>query len=289
MSIHLYGGRRSRGQVGKFAAGRRLMNEVSMTDTLPATGLQRGFGLDGRVAVVSGASAGLGVTIARGLAEAGADVVLAARRAERLAETAELVKAAGRRALVVPADIGRAEDCARVVDSAVDEFGRLDVLVNNAATGEVGPALRQPLEEFGRTLDINLTGAYRLSAAAAGVMREGASIINIASVLAFTTAGIPQAAYAASKAGLLGLTRDLAGQWTGRRGIRVNAVAPGFFATDMTDGHDQALDHLVAHRIPARRLGRAGDLIGAVLYLAGDASSYVTGVTLPVDGGFLVG
>jgi NAD(P)-dependent dehydrogenase (short-subunit alcohol dehydrogenase family) len=259
-----------------------------MAHTLPQMGVLQSFGLEGRVAVVSGASAGLGVTIARGLAEAGADVVLAARRADRLAETAALVEKSGRRALAVQADIGSAEDCARVVGTAVAELGRLDVLVNNAATGEVGPAHRQPPEEFGRTLDINLTGAYRLSLAAAHAMPAGGSIINIASVLAYTTAGIPQAAYAASKAGLLGLTRDLAQQWTGRRGIRVNAIAPGFFATEMTDGHDASLDHLVSHRIPAGRLGKAEDLLGAIVFLAGDASAYVTGTTLTVDGGFLV-
>lgn len=259
-----------------------------MTHTLPEVGVLRSFRLDGRVAVVSGASAGLGVTLARGLAEAGADVVLAARRADRLAETAAIVEETGRRALVVPADIGSAQDCDRIVDAAMDAFGRLDVLVNNAATGSVGPAHRQPPDEFSRTLDVNLTAAYRLSLAAARAMTDGGSIINIASVLAYTTAGIPQASYAASKAGLLGLTRDLAQQWTGRRGIRVNAVAPGFFATEMTDGHDASLEHLVSHRIPAGRLGRPDDLLGAVVYLASDASRYVTGSTLTVDGGFLV-
>jgi NAD(P)-dependent dehydrogenase (short-subunit alcohol dehydrogenase family) len=259
-----------------------------MTHTLPAVGILERFRLDDRVVVVSGASAGLGVTLARGLAEAGADVVLAARRADGLADTAALVEATGRRALVVQADVGHGEDCARVVESAVAEFGRLDVLVNNAGTGEVGPAHRQPAGEFERTVDVNLTGAYRLSLAAAGAMGRGGSIINISSVLAYSTAGIPQAAYAASKAGLLGLTRDLAMQWTARRGIRVNAVAPGFFATDMTDGHDSSLDHIVSHRIPTRRLGVAEDLLGAVVYLASDASSYVTGTTLTVDGGFLI-
>ncbi|WP_181784152.1 SDR family NAD(P)-dependent oxidoreductase [Pseudonocardia pini] len=259
-----------------------------MTYTLPAAGILQRFGLTGRVAIVSGASAGLGVTIARGLAEAGADVVLAARRADRLAETAAAVEATGRRSLVVPTDIGSVDDCRRVVEASIGEFGRLDVLVNNAGTGEVGPAHKQPSGEFDRTLDINLAGAYRLSVAAAAAMTDGGSIINISSVLAFTTAGIPQAAYAASKAGLLGLTRDLAHQWTGRRGIRVNAVAPGFFATDMTEGYDAHMERRVADRIPAGRLGSADDLLGAIVYLASDASRYVTGSTLTVDGGFMI-
>lgn len=259
-----------------------------MTQTVPIAGVLPSFSLRGKVAVVTGASSGLGVTLARGLAEAGADVVLAARRADKLAETAAMVEQAGTRALTVSADVGDATDCARIVEEALGEFGRLDALVNNAGTGEVGPAHRQLAGEFERTLDINLSGAYRLAVAAAAAMTEGGSIINIASVLAYTTAGIPQAAYAASKAGLLGLTRDLAGQWTGRRGIRVNAIAPGFFSTDMTEGHDASMDHLVAHRIPAGRLGRPEDLVGAVVYLASDASAYVTGTTLAVDGGFLI-
>lgn len=258
-----------------------------MTTTLPAAGVLPSFRLDGRVAVVSGASSGLGVTIALGLAEAGADVVLAARRSDRLAETAARVEAAGRRALVVRADIGSPEDCVRVVETAIARFGRLDVLVNNAGTGEVGPAHLQPVEEFGQTLDVNLTGAYRLAVAAAAAMSEGGSIVNISSVLAFTTGGVPQAAYAASKAGLLGLTRDLAHQWTGRRGIRVNAVAPGFFSTELTESQDEHLQRQIA-RIPAGRLGRPADLAAAVVYLASDAAGYVTGSTLVVDGGFLV-
>jgi NAD(P)-dependent dehydrogenase (short-subunit alcohol dehydrogenase family) len=259
-----------------------------MSHTLPAVGVLESFSLGGKVAVVTGASSGLGVTIARILAEAGADVVLAARRAERLAETATIVEAAGGRALSVPADIGLEADCVRVVEESVTRFGRLDILVNNAGTGEVGPAHRQPPAEFGSTLDTNLSGAYRMAVAAAAAMTNGGSVVNISSVLAFTTAGIPQAAYAASKAGLLGLTRDLAAQWTGRRGIRVNAIAPGFFVTDMTEGYDEHMERRVEQRIPAGRLGRPEDLGGAVVYLASDASRYVTGTTLTVDGGFLI-
>jgi len=259
-----------------------------MPHTLPSVGILPSFSLQGRVAVVSGASSGLGVTLAQGLAEAGADVVLAARRGDRLAETARLVEQTGTRALAVRADVSQAGDCTRVIEEALAAFGRLDVLVNNAGTGKIGPAHRQQPGEFERTLEVNLTGAYRLALAAAAAMTAGGSIINISSVLAYTTAGIPQAAYAASKAGLLGLTRDLAQQWTGRRGIRVNAVAPGFFATDLTEGHDEAVERHIADRIPAGRVGQPADLVGAVIYLASDASAYVTGVTLPVDGGFLI-
>jgi NAD(P)-dependent dehydrogenase (short-subunit alcohol dehydrogenase family) len=260
-----------------------------MTHTLPAVRALPNFDLAGRVAVVTGASSGLGVTIARGLAEAGASVVVTGRRAGLLADTERVLAADGAHGLAVPGDVTDADDCARVVDRTTTRFGRLDILVNNAGAGTVGPAHRLPAEEFGQTLDVNLVGAYRMSMAAAEAMTEGGSIINISSVLAFTTAGIPQAAYAASKAGLLGLTRDLAQQWTGRRGIRVNALAPGFFETEMTDGHAEHLDRHVESRIPAGRLGRAEDLVGAVVFLAGAASRYVTGTVLPVDGGFLVG
>jgi len=258
------------------------------SNALPVVGVLQSFSLQGKVAVVTGASSGLGVTIARALAEAGADVVLAARRVNRLEQTARLVEAAGGHALSVPADIARPQDCNRVIEASVAEFGRLDVVVNNAGTGKVGPAHRQPPEEFGRTVEVNLAAAYRMAVAAAVAMTDGGSIINISSVLAYTTAGIPQAAYAASKAGLLGLTRDLAQQWTGRRGIRVNAIAPGFFATEMTEGHTEDMDRHVEKRIPAGRLGQPDDLAGAVVFLASEASRYVTGATLPVDGGFLV-
>jgi NAD(P)-dependent dehydrogenase (short-subunit alcohol dehydrogenase family) len=259
-----------------------------MPDDPLTPGRPRPFSLDGRIALVSGASAGLGVTLAVGLADAGADIVLVARRKDGLEATAAAVEAAGRRALVAAADISDTDECAEAVRAAVARFGRLDVLVNNAGTGRVGPALHQPAGEFEQTLDVNLTGAYRMAVAAAPHMPPGSSIINVSSVLAFSTAGIPQAAYAASKAGLLGLTRDLAHQWTGRRGIRVNAIAPGFFGTDMTDGHDARLSDIVAQRIPAGRLGRPEDLLGALLFLASDASAYVTGSTVTVDGGFLI-
>ncbi|MGD0067501.1 MAG: SDR family oxidoreductase [Streptosporangiaceae bacterium] len=136
-------------------------------------------------------------------------------------------------------------------------------------------------------MDVNVNGTHWMSLAAADVMSTGGSIINISSVLALSTAGSPQAAYAASKAGILALTRDLAQEWTGRRGIRVNAIVPGFFATELTAGHRGDMDALVG-RIPAGRLGEPEDLSGAVLFLASDASAYVTGQMIVVDGGFVI-
>jgi NAD(P)-dependent dehydrogenase (short-subunit alcohol dehydrogenase family) len=251
-------------------------------------GLLDRFRLDDRVAIVTGASGGLGVDIARGLAEAGADVVIAARRADRLEETLALIRTTGRRGLAVPADVSRPEDCARVVAAASEAFGRLDILVNNAGVGEVVPALNQSPDAFRRLLDINLAGAHWMACAAVEAMHAGGSIINVSSVLALTTANIPQAAYAASKAGLLGLTRDLSHEWAGRRNVRVNAVAPGWFASEMTAGSEEVLAKLV-QRSPLARLGEPEELAAAIVFLASDAASYMTGATLVVDGGFSLG
>src|SRR6476646_4174824 len=188
------------------------------------------FRLDGRVAIVTGASSGLGVTIATALAEAGADLVIAARRLERLEDTRALVEEFGVRAVTVKADVSEPDDCERLVEVAMAEFGRVDILINNAGLGVVVPALHQSHEDFRRLIDVNLNGCHWMACAAARAMDGTGSIVNVSSMMALTTAGTPQAGYAASKAGLLGLTRDLAQEWTGRRGIRVNAVAPGYFA-----------------------------------------------------------
>ena len=170
------------------------------------------FSLDGKVAIVTGASSGLGVAFAQGLAEAGADLVLGARRVDRLAETAKLVEAAGRKALTVQTDVADPESCSNLVALAMEEFGHVDVLVNNAGIGTAVPATREPPEQFRGVIDVNLNGCYWMAQACGRVMQPGSSIINISSVLGITTAGLPQAAYAASKAGLIGPTRDRAQQ-----------------------------------------------------------------------------
>jgi NAD(P)-dependent dehydrogenase (short-subunit alcohol dehydrogenase family) len=246
------------------------------------------FRLDNKVALVTGASSGLGVAFAQALAEAGADVVLGARRVDKLADTAELVRSAGRRALTVATDVAKPEDCQAMVDAAMEEFGRVDVLVNNAGIGTAVPATRETPEQFRGVIDVNLNGCYWMAQACGRVMQPGSSIINISSVLGLTTAGLPQAAYAASKAGLIGLTRDLAQQWTGRKGIRVNAIAPGFFLSEMTDQYPEGYLDLMAHRIPAGRKGDPEELAAAVVFLASDAGGYVTGQTIAVDGGMTI-
>lgn len=247
------------------------------------------FRLDGKVAVVTGASSGLGVAIARGLAEAGADVVLGARRADRLRDTEAMVRGTGRRVLSVATDVASPDDCRALAQAAADHFGRVDVLVNNAGIGTAAPATREAPDEFRRVVDINLHGSYWMAQACAAHMPRGSAIVNISSILALTTAGLPQAAYAASKAGLLGLTRDLAQQWGSRKGIRVNAVAPGFFPSEMTEQYQPGYLERQMERTLLGRLGDPEELAAAVLFLATPASGYVTGETLVVDGGFTLG
>ncbi|MGI8522572.1 MAG: SDR family NAD(P)-dependent oxidoreductase [Nocardioides sp.] len=246
------------------------------------------FSLDGRVAVVTGASSGLGVAFAEGLAEAGADVVLGARRADRLEDTASLVRDAGRRALAVATDVSDPDSCTALVAAAMEEFGRVDVLVNNAGVGTAVPATHETPEQFRSVIDVNLNGCYWMAQACGRVMAPGSSIINISSVLGLTTAGLPQAAYAASKAGLIGLTRDLAQQWTGRKGIRVNAIAPGFFDSEMTEQYPDGYLDQMGVRIPSGRKGDPRELAATVVFLASDAGGYVTGQTLAVDGGMTI-
>ena len=246
------------------------------------------FRLDDKVAIVTGASSGLGVAFAKGLAEAGADVVLGARRADRLEETAQLVRDAGRRVLTVQTDVADPAQCQALVDKAMAEFGHVDVLVNNAGVGTAVPATRETPEQFRSVIDVNLNGCYWMAQACGRVMQPGSSVINVSSVLGLTTGGLPQAAYSASKAGLNGLTRDLAQQWTERKGIRVNSIAPGFFTSEMTDTYPDGYLDQAMQRVPARRKGDPAELAATVVFLASPAAGYITGQTLPVDGGMTI-
>ena len=246
------------------------------------------FRIDGKVAIVTGASSGLGVAFAQALAEAGADVALGARRVDRLADTAALVSDLGRRALPVATDVADPDQCQALVDAAMAEFGQVDVLVNNAGIGTAVPATHETPEQFRSVIDVNLNGCYWMAQACGRVMQPGSSIVNISSVLGLTTGGLPQAAYSASKAGLIGLTRDLAQQWTGRKGIRVNALAPGFFESEMTDTYPPGYLDLVIQRVPVGRTGQAQELAAALIFLASDAGAYVTGQTIAIDGGMTI-
>ncbi len=252
------------------------------------TNLLDSFSLAGKVAIVTGASSGLGVAFATGLAEAGADVAICARRVEKLEETRAQVRALDRRCIAIRADVANPEDCNQVVEETVKQLGRVDVLINNAGIGTAVPATREAPDDFRRVIDINLNGSFFMAQACARAMRDGGgSIVNIGSVLGSTSAFLPQAAYASSKAAIIGLTRDLAQQWTGRKGIRVNALAPGFFASEMTDQYPDGYLEQMMFRVPAGRKGQARELVAAAVFLASDASSYITGALLPVDGGLL--
>lgn len=237
--------------------------------------------------LVTGASSGLGEQLARSLSARGARPVLAARRVERLVALRDEL---GDAVQIVACDVTCEGDRRRLIDAVIERHGRIDGLVNNAGMGAAGPALRTPMDAFARVLGLNLVAPYALSCLAAEHMRVegGRSIVNVASVMGLRSIGeIADAAYVASKAGLIGLTRELASQW-GRYGIRVNAVAPGFFASEMTEGLGQDADSFpdwLTAQIPLGRGGRAGELDDAILFLLGPGSSFVTGHVLSVDGG----
>ncbi len=253
--------------------------------------LQR-FRLDGRVAIVGGGSGGIGVRTCAALAAVGADVTIVGRSSARLDEACAAVQATGRRGLVIAADVTSAQETDRVVDQAVETFGRVDIVVNGIGGGAgtaLHPAEQYPDSEWRRILDLNLTTALHLSQSAARSMiaaGSGGSILNISSVRGQLGIDAGYSAYVAAKGALDALTRQHATEWAKHR-IRVNAISPTFVRTAQAASllaDQQFYDRLVS-RIPLRRIADPDDLVGAILFFCSDASSFVTGQILTLDGG----
>jgi NAD(P)-dependent dehydrogenase (short-subunit alcohol dehydrogenase family) len=246
------------------------------------------FDLSGRVAIVTGGSRGLGQEMAEGLAEAGASLMLCARRADWLWPTVEEFRGRGFKAQGMLCDVADSKQVQAVVDATIAAYGQVDILINNAGVSWGERPETMPFDKWQKVIDINLTGSF-LCAQAAGremLKREYGRIINIASVsgLQASTNGPHYAGYAASKAGLFGLTRELAASW-GRQGIRVNGIAPGFFHSRLADPALPLAEPSIKARNPIPRVGSAGELKGVAVFLASDASNYITGQVIVVDGG----
>ncbi len=247
------------------------------------------FGLENKVAVVTGASRGLGRAMTLGLAGAGTDIVAIASTSENAAETVAEVESLGRRAVAIGCRQDDPEEVRRAVSESIDAFGQVDILVNNAGTIRRAPAEEYSDEDWSAVIDTNLNGVFQFCRGIGKHMLERGhgKIINIASLLSFS-GGITVPAYAASKGGVMQLTKALANEWASK-GIQVNAIAPGYFNTDNTAAlrADAARNKDILARIPTGRWGEAEDLQGAVIFLASAASDYVNGHILTVDGGWM--
>ena len=246
------------------------------------------FDLTGRVAIVTGGSRGIGKEMAEGLAESGAKLMLCARRAEWLDETVKGFAARKFDVISTLCDVSTPESIQAVIEQTYRKWGRIDILINNAGVSWGEMPEDMPLEKWQHVIDVNLTGCFLFAQAAGRVMLEqkSGSIINIASISGMTSSpnGPFYAGYAASKAGLIGMTRELAASW-GRRGIRVNAIAPGFFRSRLADPVIDIYERSIQENNFIPRIGQEGELKGVVVFLASDASSYITGQTIVVDGG----
>lgn len=249
------------------------------------------FRVDGKNAIVTGASYGLGAMFATVLAEAGANVVVTARSEEKLADTAAAIEERGRRAVVVRGDVTDYDDCTRVVDVATRELGRIDILVNNAGWADDRLIRTEHVEPetFAQMVTTDLIGLFYMTRAAAPKMLAdgGGSVVNLSSIFGMGGAENRTAGYFAAKGGVNNLTKLLACEW-GDRNLRVNALAPNFFMSEMTRSllEESGMADWMRSRTPMRRLGELEELVGPFLFLASDASSFVTGTIIPIDGGY---
>jgi 3-oxoacyl-[acyl-carrier protein] reductase len=242
--------------------------------------------LQGKVAIVTGGSRGIGESIARSLSAAGAAVTLCARRIEGAAAVASALQASGGQALAVQADVGTAADADRVVQACLERFGRIDILVNNAGITRDGLVMRLKDEDWNEVLRVNLSGAFYCARAALRPMlkqKQGGRIVNIGSVVG-SMGNAGQANYVSAKAGLIGLTKALAKE-VASRGVTVNAVAPGFIETEMTAGLPEAAKEAYRAQIPLGRFGTGADIAAVVAFLASEGAGYITGQVIHVNGG----
>jgi 3-oxoacyl-[acyl-carrier protein] reductase len=245
--------------------------------------------LKGKTAVVTGASRGIGKAIALKLAEKGVNLILNYNSSiDAVKEVISEIEAAGAKAVAVQGDVSKFEEAEKIIKAAVENFGSLDILVNNAGITKDGLLLRMKEEDFDRVISVNLKGTFNCTKHASAVMlkQKSGKIINISSVVG-VTGNAGQANYAAAKAGIIGFTKSAAKEF-GTRGITVNAVAPGFIQTDMTDVLSDKVKEGIINNIPLKALGKPEDIANAVCFLASDEASYITGQVLNVDGGMVM-
>jgi len=247
--------------------------------------------IKGKVAVITGASSGLGVTFVEALAEGGANLILAARRIEKLNEVAVQMRKLGVKAMPFQCDVSKQEEVQALVNTTIKNFGKLDIIVNNAGVAAMGPSTEMPVEEWNRVVSVNLTGVFLCARTAAKQMiKQGSGkVINIASIYGAVGDVFPAAPYYATKGAVINLTRDLAVEWAPFK-VNVNAIAPGFFPSEMTEGifRESRYTEYITKQTPLGRIGKPDDLKGAVLFLASPASDFVTGQTIFVDGGWTI-